>query len=106
TVTKGLFTVDVTPPFSTRAYMVGEPILVVLHGLTGGSHENYVRAILSSVVPNTSNGGLGMRGVVLNFRGCTYFKIQKAWSWTLAHDFPGAESPLLSKKLYHVCEHT
>ncbi|KIJ51375.1 hypothetical protein M422DRAFT_26793 [Sphaerobolus stellatus SS14] len=78
----GLFTIDINPPFSEKPYIPGEPILIVLHGLTGGSHESYIRALLSGVVPPTTNGGLGARGVVLNFRGC-------------------AGSPVLSKKLYH-----
>lgn len=78
----GLFTVDISPPFSERPHFTGEPVLIVLHGLTGGSHESYVRSVLSGVTPIQRKGGLGMRGVVLNFRGC-------------------AGSPLLSKKLYH-----
>ncbi|KAF8514617.1 Alpha/Beta hydrolase protein [Gautieria morchelliformis] len=78
----GLFTVDISPPFSERPPTVGEPVLIVLHGLTGGSHESYVRAALAEVTPDRKNGGLGMRGVAMNFRGC-------------------AGSPVLSKKLYH-----
>ncbi|KAI6109175.1 AB-hydrolase YheT [Pisolithus croceorrhizus] len=40
------------------------PIVVVLHGLTGGSYESYVRAILSPVCLPPSEGGLGYRAVV------------------------------------------
>lgn len=63
------------------------PIIVAAHGLTGGlqivgdcrcimlsktlgSHESYVRAILAPAVTPKSEGGLGFRGVVVNFRGC------------------------------------
>jgi predicted alpha/beta-fold hydrolase len=43
----------------------GRPVLLVLHGLTGGSHENYVRALAARVL-----GGLGWTVAVHNFRGC------------------------------------
>lgn len=35
-----------------------------------GSHESYVRAVLAPAVTPKSEGGLGFRGVVVNFRGC------------------------------------
>ena len=37
-----------------------------------GSHESYVRAILASAVRPKFQGGLGYRGIVVNFRGCTH----------------------------------
>ncbi|KAF7322957.1 AB hydrolase-1 domain-containing protein [Mycena chlorophos] len=40
------------------------PIIVVLHGLTGGSYESYVRSILVPAIAR------GYRAVVVNFRGC------------------------------------
>ncbi|EJT96620.1 AB-hydrolase YheT [Dacryopinax primogenitus] len=46
------------------------PILVVCHGLAGGSHESYVRDVLSVVTRPKEEGGWGWRGVVCNFRGC------------------------------------
>lgn len=46
------------------------PIVVVQHGLTGGSYEPYVRSILAAACKPRSEGGLGYRGVVINFRGC------------------------------------
>lgn len=46
------------------------PIVVVMHGLTGGSHESYVRDVLSKACAPVDRGGLGYRGVVVNFRGC------------------------------------
>jgi predicted alpha/beta-fold hydrolase len=40
--------------------------------LTGdlGSHESYVRAVLAPACAPVDAGGLGYRGVVVNFRGC------------------------------------
>nr|ODN87572.1 anon-23da protein [Cryptococcus depauperatus CBS 7841] len=46
------------------------PTVVVCHGLTGGSHESYVRNALHWVTKPRSQGGLGGRGVVMNSRGC------------------------------------
>ncbi|TRM61226.1 hypothetical protein BD626DRAFT_631772 [Schizophyllum amplum] len=46
------------------------PIIVVKHGLTGGSYEAYVRSILNLAVKPKAEGGLGYRAVVCNFRGC------------------------------------
>jgi len=45
-------------------------VLVVLTGLTGGSYEAYIRSILSTACRPVSEGGLGYRAVVINFRGC------------------------------------
>ncbi|KAK7453463.1 hypothetical protein VKT23_011736 [Stygiomarasmius scandens] len=46
------------------------PVLVVLTGLTGGSYEAYIRSILSTACRPVSEGGLGYRAAVINFRGC------------------------------------
>lgn len=64
------------------------PIVIVQHGLTGGSsiitaytgapvdrqtpgsYEPYVRAVLSRACAPVEKGGLGYRAVVINFRGC------------------------------------
>ncbi|KAJ3164462.1 hypothetical protein HDU88_005339 [Geranomyces variabilis] len=51
------------------------PILVITHGLTGGSHESYVRDLVYE------SARRGYRSVVVNFRGC-------------------AESELTSQQLY------
>lgn len=40
--------------------------MIVAHGLTGGSHESYVRNIVEWVVRPKEQGGLGGRGVVAN----------------------------------------
>ncbi|PWN50826.1 hypothetical protein IE53DRAFT_386855 [Violaceomyces palustris] len=48
----------------------GVPTVVCLHGLTGGSHESYVRNCFSHMTKPKEQGGRGFRGVVVNFRGC------------------------------------
>ncbi|KAK7693944.1 hypothetical protein QCA50_003518 [Cerrena zonata] len=58
------------------------PVVVIAHGLTGGSHEHYVRAAVSVLTASVSSGGLGARIVVMNFRGCN-------------------NSPVTTPKLYH-----
>jgi predicted alpha/beta-fold hydrolase len=54
------------------------PIAVVLHGLTGGSHEHYIRALISDL----TSADAGFRAVVVNARGC-------------------AGAPVTSPQLYH-----
>ncbi|KAH7343543.1 Alpha/Beta hydrolase protein [Rhizoctonia solani] len=54
------------------------PIAVVLHGLTGGSHEHYIRALMTDL----TSASTGFRAVVVNGRGC-------------------AGSPVTSPQLYH-----
>ncbi|KAJ6632140.1 Alpha/Beta hydrolase protein [Mycena sp. CBHHK59/15] len=44
----------------------GTPIIVALPGLTGGSYEPYIRAILSPASVDIKNGGLGYRAAVVN----------------------------------------
>ncbi|SNX85442.1 related to putative acyltransferase [Melanopsichium pennsylvanicum] len=48
----------------------GLPTVVCLHGLTGGSHESYVRNCFHHLTKPTCQGGLGYRAIVVNFRGC------------------------------------
>ncbi|KAI9056280.1 AB-hydrolase YheT [Trametes sanguinea] len=78
----GIVAVDISPPLATRPLSTGEDLLFVAHGLTGGSHEAYVRAVLARVIPSKDAGGLGLRAVVLNFRGCN-------------------GSPVVTPRLYH-----
>ncbi|KAL4067606.1 Alpha/Beta hydrolase protein [Scleroderma yunnanense] len=61
------------------------PIVVVLHGLTGGSYESYVRAILSPACLPTSEGGLGYRAVVVNFRGCAGVPVTSPQMYSAGH---------------------
>lgn len=48
-----------------------KPMLIALHGLTGGSHEVYLRAALAPLVLQ----GTGWEACVLNARGCAQTKI-------------------------------
>jgi len=74
-------------PFDSSRLNDDTPIIVVMHGLTGGmtrisvekksysyvrigSYESYVRAILVPACTPVAQGGLGFRAVVVNFRGC------------------------------------
>lgn len=80
------------------------PILVVLHGLTGGSSEAYVVNVLREAVRKQSDGGLlGWRAAVVNSRGCAGSEITSdrlyhgGWTYDLRcaleflqDKFPGA----------------
>jgi len=48
-----------------------KPMLVVLHGLSGGSHELYLRHVLAPLV----SGAGGWEACVINSRGCAMSKI-------------------------------
>ncbi|GAA5829709.1 hypothetical protein JCM11251_000256 [Rhodosporidiobolus azoricus] len=77
----GTIAVDIAPPLKENEQMDDRPILVVAHGLTGGSYESYVRNVLAIVTRPKEEGGLGWRAAVINSRGC-------------------ASSPITSSKLY------
>ncbi|KAJ3543367.1 hypothetical protein NM688_g5859 [Phlebia brevispora] len=66
----GTIGLDFTPSATEPHLRSDTPVIVVLHGLTGGSHESYVRAILAPACSPPERGGLGYRAVVVNFRGC------------------------------------
>jgi predicted alpha/beta-fold hydrolase len=51
------------------------PMLVVLHGLSGGSHEQYLRHALRPLV----YGEGGWKACVVNARGCSWSKITTPW---------------------------
>ncbi|KAI1795249.1 AB-hydrolase YheT [Ganoderma leucocontextum] len=78
----GTLSLDFTPPEDERYLPDDTPIIVTFHGLTGGSNEAYVRAILAPACASVEDGGLGYRAVVVNYRGC-------------------AGTPVTSEKLYH-----
>ncbi|KAF8308152.1 AB-hydrolase YheT [Clavulina sp. PMI_390] len=84
----GSLGLDVTPPSSSDyAHTLSDdtPIIVVKHGLTGGSYEPYVRSILASACKPKSEGGLGYRAVVINFRGCAGTKITSPQFYSAGH---------------------
>ncbi|KAF1353581.1 Alpha/Beta hydrolase protein [Delphinella strobiligena] len=47
-----------------------KPMLISLHGLSGGSHEIYLRQVLAPLVEQTGAGGAEWEAVVVNSRGC------------------------------------
>ncbi|KAI0344177.1 AB-hydrolase YheT [Trametopsis cervina] len=85
TVDGGTLGLDFTPSHSAPHLHEDTPIVVVLHGLTGGSHESYVRAILSPACTPTEKGGLGYRGVVVNSRGCAGVPVTSPQLYSAGH---------------------
>lgn len=59
--------VDVYPPLSVHLPPQA-PVVVLNHGLTGGSHESYVRSIVMCLTKPRIDGGLGARAAVVNVR--------------------------------------
>ncbi|KAI0672448.1 AB-hydrolase YheT [Trametes maxima] len=78
----GIIAVDISPPVASVPISKRENILLVAHGLTGGSNEAYVRAVLARVTPSTDAHGCGFRAIVMNYRGCN-------------------GSPVVTPRLYH-----
>ncbi|KAF8308724.1 Alpha/Beta hydrolase protein [Cantharellus anzutake] len=76
------------------------PIVVILHGLTGGSYESYVRAILAKTSAPVEQGGLGYRGVVMNFRGCAGVKLTSPQMFSGGHTEDIRTSLLYIQSLY------
>ncbi|PCH38245.1 AB-hydrolase YheT [Wolfiporia cocos MD-104 SS10] len=85
TLDGGTIGLDSTPPTDERTLPDDTPIVVVLHGLTGGSHESYVRAILAPACTPVEQGGLGYRGIVVNFRGCAGVPITSPQLYSAGH---------------------
>jgi predicted alpha/beta-fold hydrolase len=56
---------DFSPP-THDALPRGTPTLVLCHGLTGGSHESYVRNVVAWAIKPLKQGGLGARAIVVN----------------------------------------
>lgn len=81
----GTLVLDTYPPLDSPNLPADTPIVVILHGITGSSQEAYTRATVTVITKPKSDGGLGARAVVLNFRGCD-------------------GSPVTSSRLYHAGE--
>ncbi|KAH7338318.1 Alpha/Beta hydrolase protein [Rhizoctonia solani] len=81
----GTLGLDFTPRTQDQELPPETPIVVVLHGLSGGSHESYVRSILSQVCASPANGGLGYRAVVVNFRGCAGVPLTSSQFYSAGH---------------------
>lgn len=71
----GTLSLDFSPPLTAEDPIDSRPILMVLHGLTGGSHESYVINVVNKATGKKEEGGLGWRGCVVNFRGCAGTKL-------------------------------
>ncbi|KAK8864489.1 hypothetical protein IAR55_001739 [Kwoniella newhampshirensis] len=65
----GTIGIDIYPPLSVDL-PPDSPVTIINHGLTGGSHESYVRNIVVWLTKAVEEGGLGGRAAVVNFRGC------------------------------------
>ncbi|WFD25191.1 hypothetical protein MNAN1_000157 [Malassezia nana] len=84
----GIISIDTAPVSLAEPDMDDtRPTVVILHGLTGGSYESYVRNCVSKLSKPKEEGGHGMRCVVVNYRGC-------------------ANTPLTSAQLYSACKTT
>ncbi|PUU73646.1 Alpha/Beta hydrolase protein [Tuber borchii] len=46
------------------------PMVIALHGLSGGSHELYLRSVLAPLTRKVEEGGSGFAACVVNARGC------------------------------------
>ncbi|KAF9464677.1 AB-hydrolase YheT [Collybia nuda] len=87
-------------PIDTSALNDDAPIVVVKHGLTGGSYEPYVRAILHRACAPVEAGGLGYRAVVVNFRGCAGVPITSPQLYSAGHTDDLRQALLYISKLY------
>ncbi|KAH9834040.1 AB-hydrolase YheT [Rhodofomes roseus] len=85
TLDGGTLGLDFTPPESVQKLPDDTPIIVVLHGLTGGSHESYVRAVVSPACMPIEDGGLGYRAIVVNFRGCAGVPVTSPQLYSAGH---------------------
>lgn len=90
--------VDVYPPLSVEL-AAGSPIVIVNHGLTGGSHESYVRNVVVWLTKPRSEGGLGARAAVVNVGPMGSYRFLKVIR--ADEQFRGcAQTPLTSPHLY------
>ncbi|KAI0941688.1 hypothetical protein AcW1_003506 [Taiwanofungus camphoratus] len=85
TLDGGTLGLDFAPPETERRLRDDTPVVVVTHGLTGGSHESYVRAVLAPVCRPREEGGLGYRAIVVNFRGCAGIPITSPQLYSAGH---------------------
>ncbi|KAJ7148121.1 Alpha/Beta hydrolase protein [Mycena crocata] len=72
-------------PIETSNLDERSPIIVALPGLTGGSYEPYIRAILCPASTTVKSGGLGYRVVVVNGRGCAGVPVTSPRLYTAGH---------------------
>ncbi|KAJ3327445.1 hypothetical protein HDU76_011797 [Blyttiomyces sp. JEL0837] len=82
----GVVSIDWSPNPSSESFDQSRPLLVILHGLTGGSHETYVQDLV--LESNKKN----FNTVTVNFRGCanTELKSPQLYSGAYTDDIRGA----------------
>ncbi|KFZ20096.1 hypothetical protein V501_00296 [Pseudogymnoascus sp. VKM F-4519 (FW-2642)] len=51
------------------------PMLVVLHGVSGGSHESFIREMIATLIAQNGKGERNWEACVVNSRGCARSKI-------------------------------
>ncbi|RPB05810.1 AB-hydrolase YheT [Choiromyces venosus 120613-1] len=51
------------------------PMVIALHGLSGGSHELYLRSVLAPLTRKVEEGGSGFAACAVNARGCALSKV-------------------------------
>ncbi|EPQ58747.1 hypothetical protein GLOTRDRAFT_104069 [Gloeophyllum trabeum ATCC 11539] len=96
----GTLGLDFTPLSSERTLPDDTPIIVVMHGLTGGSHEAYVRSILAPACSSVEQGGLGYRAMVVNFRGCAGTPVTSPQLYSGGHTDDLRQALMYLSKLY------
>ncbi|KAJ7584338.1 AB-hydrolase YheT [Mycena floridula] len=65
----GTIALDICP-LDCSSFEDTTPIVVIIPGLAGGSHEPYIRSLVPPICDPTTKGGLGYRIIVVNHRGC------------------------------------
>ncbi|KAF9514118.1 hypothetical protein BS47DRAFT_1316969 [Hydnum rufescens UP504] len=82
----GTLGLDLCPPPAQAPELPEDtPIIVVQTGLTGGSFEAYLRTILARACASKADGGLGFRGIVVNFRGCAGVPLTSPQLYSAGH---------------------
>ena len=61
----------------------GQPLLFLLHGLTGGSHERYVQWMVAAAAVRSDEFG-GFSSCIMNARGCSGSSLTSAQSFSAA----------------------
>jgi predicted alpha/beta-fold hydrolase len=87
--------IDLYPPLAVVLSPTA-PVVILNHGLTGGSHESYIRNIVVHLAKPLSEDGLGARVAVVNVRLGIFFHCP-----ALKPQFRGCNStPVTSPHLY------
>ncbi|KAI3627483.1 hypothetical protein GLX27_000850 [Malassezia furfur] len=99
----GTVALDIAPPAlaeSPRPDAEDVPTVVVLHGLTGGSYESYVRNCVAPLAKSKQDGGYGYRCVVINARGCANTPVTSPQLYSASKTADVASALLLLTRMY------